>query len=242
MHPRVLRTHIGDLDTRVVASPGAPTLAVALCHGFGAPGDDLVPLAFELERAMGESRNLSVRYYFPEAPDSAAIGFGRAWWQLDEERLARIARGERTRGGSHHDEVPDGLAPSRRRLTHFLEEVSRQCGLPTSRVVVGGFSQGAMLATDVSLRLEEAPAALVVLSGTLICAAPWSSRMAARRGLRVFMSHGRDDPLLPFDDATVLRDRMIGAGLEVEFRGFEGGHEIPGAVVLALAEFISRAG
>ena len=57
--------------------------AVVLCHGFGAPGDDLVPLAEVL------SAPPRTRFFFPEAPLAlpAPYGDARAWWMLDLLRL-----------------------------------------------------------------------------------------------------------------------------------------------------------
>jgi phospholipase/carboxylesterase len=236
----VRRARIADLAVTVVADrDAAPALAVILCHGYGAPGDDLVPLAGALLAEMpGASGGL--RFYFPEAPEPAAVGFGRAWWQLDLEHLVALSRGDPPVPGARRREVPPALGAARRRVRGAMEEILRQCGLPASRLVVGGFSQGAMLMTDLALRLEEAPAGLAVLSGTLLCAEEWRGRAPARSGLPVFQSHGRSDPLLPYADAEALRDLLAGAGLSVDFHEFDGGHEIPGEIVAALGRFLVR--
>jgi phospholipase/carboxylesterase len=229
---QLLRTRIADLDTAVVSPSGAaPARAVVLCHGYGAPGEDLVPIASEL----GDTGN--TRFYFPAAPDAAVgAGFGRAWWQIDLPRIvAQRSAGDR----SGREETPEGLARARRRLVAFLETVIRQTGLSQGRIVLGGFSQGAMLATDVALRSEERPAGLVVLSGSLVNADEWRRRAPIRAGLRVFQSHGEDDPLLPFDDALALRDLFAQAGLAVELHRFRGGHELPVAVLEALGRFLA---
>src|SRR5258706_5087730 len=93
-----IRTRIAELDCVVATpkrgAPPAPSLAVVLCHGYGAPGTDLVPLGDELARFVKQgggdaaSRADSLRFYFPAAPDHAqGVPFGRAWWQLDMQRL-----------------------------------------------------------------------------------------------------------------------------------------------------------
>ena len=69
-------------------------------------------------------------------------------------------------------------------LMALVDELGRGTGLAPGRIVLGGFSQGAMVATDVALRLEEPPAALVVLSGTLLCQDEWRRRAVWR------FSHG----------------------------------------------------
>ena len=48
-----------------------PELVVILCHGFGAPGDDLVPLGHWMRDQYPELGK-RVRFVFPEAPLSLA--------------------------------------------------------------------------------------------------------------------------------------------------------------------------
>lgn len=223
-------TRLGPLEARVVQRDPSvrPSLAVVLCHGFGASGRDLVPLAAELlsqAPALGDS----VRFIFPAAP-LALPGFGgdaRAWWPIDfESSVALRASGPQGRLALR-SRVPEGLAQARRQLAACVEAVGVTSGLPASRVVLGGFSQGAMVTTDLALRQDEAPAALVILSGTLIAEGEWRARAPRRKGLTVLQSHGRQDPLLPFEDAVALRDLLQDAGLRVEFLPFDGPHTIP---------------
>ena len=70
---------------------GQPTGAVVLCHGFGAGGDDLVPLhaeLVELQPALARQR-----FIFPEAPLSLGPG-SRAWWMIDFEAIERLQAGD----------------------------------------------------------------------------------------------------------------------------------------------------
>ena len=97
-----------------------------------------------------------------------------------------------------------------------------------------------MVATDVALRLEEAPAGLLIFSGSLISEPEWRKRAPSRRGLKVLQSHGTQDPLLPFERAVALRDLLIDAGLEVDFLSFEGGHTIPAEALERAADFLVR--
>lgn len=238
-----INTSLGSLECHIVQpdSKSQPELAVVLCHGFGAPGTDLVPLALELARQQPELSS-RVRFVFPEAPLAMPeLGYSqaRAWWRLDLERIAAAAFDPAARRRVQ-EETPEGLPRSRRLLTALVNELSRQSRLPTSRIVLGGFSQGGMVATDVSLRLEEAPAGLVILSGTLICEPEWRARAPMRRGLLVLQTHGTSDPLLPFERAEALRDLLEGAGLKVEFLSFDGGHTIPPEALVRLGVFIAQ--
>jgi phospholipase/carboxylesterase len=121
-----------------------------------------------------------------------------------------------------------------------LEETERKLGIDPARVVIGGFSQGAMLACDVVLRTHRPFAGLMMLSGTLLCRREWEPLMPARRGLPVFQSHGTHDDLLAHQFAEELRDGLTGAGLPVEWTSFRGGHEIPEPVVKRAGSYLRR--
>jgi len=125
------------------------------------------------------------------------------------------------------NERPEGLEEARSMLLKLIEEVKEETGLSESRIALGGFSQGAMLTTDVSLQLDENPAGLIVWSGTLLNEEEWRKLGPERKGLKVLQTHGRQDPLLPYDWAENLRDMLREVGLEVEFIPFDGPHTVP---------------
>ena len=80
----------------------------------------------------------------------------------------------------------------------------------------------------------------VLLAGTIVDEARWTQGMARRKGLPVFIAHGRQDQVLPFAIATRLEQRMREAWLVVTWVPFEGGHEMPAEVVTALNQFLTR--
>jgi phospholipase/carboxylesterase len=212
---------------------------VVLLHGFGAPGDDLVPLWRQLAAPPG------TRFAFPEAPLElelgmpSGLGSPRAWWMIDVAALERaMARGE-LRDMSR--QTPEGLPEASAQIAELLSLLETELSVPSGQLVIGGFSQGAMLSADVALRSERALAGLVVLSGTLLSEPDWVSLMPKRKGLPVLQSHGRADPLLPFALAERLRDLLREAGLDVTWLPFNGGHGIAPGVLDELGPFIARA-
>lgn len=230
---------LGALDCRVTGGPNRDGdgngPVVVLLHGFGAPGHDLVGLWRVLDVPE------EVRFVFPEAPLSlGGMGFGeaRAWWMIDVERLERAIQSGQTRDMS--EEVPEGLAQAREQLVTTLDAVEQELDVGGDRVVVGGFSQGAMLALDTVLRTERSFAGTVLMSSTLLAREQWCARMAAREGMPVLQSHGEQDPLLPFSLAEELREHLREAGLHVQWVPFQGGHEIPARVLARLGGFLQQ--
>jgi len=229
---------LGGLKVRVVGGSdregGGAGPMVVLLHGFGAPGTDLVPLW----RQLAVPRE--TRFAFPEAPLTVDLGMpgleGRAWWMIDLMRMQTALEEGKERDLTR--EVPEGLAPARERMITFLDAL--QAEFPADQLVLGGFSQGAMLALDVALRTDRDLAGLVLMSGTLLAEDEWRPLMPRRSGLPVLQSHGRDDPLLPFRIAERLRDALGAAGLGVEWIAFNGGHGIADGVLDSLGAFITR--
>jgi phospholipase/carboxylesterase len=122
---------------------------------------------------------------------------------------------------------PEGMAASRERLLELIGAWSQRTSVPISKFVLGGFSQGSMLATDVTLHLDENPAGLIVLSGSLLNEVEWRKLALRRRDLRVLQTHGLDDPIVPYAGAEALRDLWQEVGATVDFVPFRGGHGIP---------------
>ena len=236
-----LRT-MGGLNCRIVqAQPDLerPDRVVILCHGFGAGGDDLVPIGPELCRLRRELLD-ATRFIFPEAPLSLAeqgMPFGRAWWMLDVMALQQAIQLGEFR--NLRNDNPDGLPEAREKLMALIDEVRGETGLPMSRIVLGGFSQGSMLTTDVALRLDEPPAALCVWSGTLLNETEWRELAAKRESLRILQSHGRTDPILPFEAALWLRDLFAESGFDGEFIEFPGIHTIPPEAIVRFADLLA---
>lgn len=223
---------LAGLTTRVVGPPDAKT-TVVLLHGFGAPGDDLVALA----QYLGP-RAPATRFVFPEAPLELGglYGDSRAWWRLDLARLEAEMR-----GGGRTDrsaELPEGLPAVREQMLRFLDQLQARFSIGDDQLVLGGFSQGAMLSLDVALHRATPPSALILMSGTLIAESAWAPRMANLKDIPIVMSHGKNDSLLPFSVAETLRDKLTAGGAKVSWQPFNGAHEIPAAVLAAVGDLL----
>lgn len=223
---------IGSLDViKVQSTEGKDGPAVMLCHGFGASAHDLAPLS-QIIKAKPNTT-----WYFPQGPLEFPIGprmKGRAWFPLISEEIQRaLAEGKTL---SFVDVVPSGLSESREKLVRIVEEIKNH----TTDITIGGFSQGAMMTTDLFLRSEENFSGLAILSGTLICRSEWKELAKGKKPFQFFQSHGTYDPVLPFENAKRLEELLRDGGLSGEFVTFPGGHEIPEGVVKRFGQYLTR--
>ncbi len=232
------RRDIAGLDCHVIQPDQPPQKIAIFCHGFGASGDDLVPLGAELVN----QHPLILDHYtlvFPAAPISLAnqgMPGARAWWPLDMLKL-QLAR-ETGQIRNLRKEAPLELPASRKLIVGLIDELLSTTQLSMSDVVLGGFSQGAMLATDVTLHLDEKPGGLIIWSGTLLNEDDWTPLASKISGIPVVQSHGTQDPILPFEAALWLKELLVKNNAKLKFIEFNGQHEIPPKTLQATAELM----
>lgn len=130
--------------------------------------------------------------------------------------------------GSSWDAIRDGFGHDVAFLNRALERVFDTVAVDPERLAIGGFSDGATYGLSLGLVNGDLFSRVVAFSPGFVI-----DRMP-RGTPRIFISHGRDDPILPIDRcgrriASELRKR----GYDVTFREFGGGHEIPPDIALA---------
>ncbi len=233
------KMEIAGLRIATVPAEGKPRGAAILCHGFGAPGDDLVSLASQFRSAEPALKDMM--FLFPAAPITLDLDpdfESRAWWEIDIEKIQQLAESGDARDLQH--EHPPELPGCRETINKVIQHVHAQYDIDHRNIVVGGFSQGSMLATDVALRHEPALGGLIVWSGTLLCESDWRP-LAGKNRLPVFQSHGTLDPILPFENAVALCNLLSESGLKVVFTEFDGPHTIPLGAVEGTVRLLQRA-
>lgn len=203
-----------------------------LCfHGFGADCNDLFSLGEMI------STKKTYNWLFPNGILEVPIGpawTGRAWWTIDMMEIQRA-----TERGEHRDfsnDTPKGLP----KAYDMAMEMIRQLKVPWSQIVLAGFSQGAMLATELYLRAPETPKGLVIMSGTLLHQEEWKKLIPAREGQRFFQSHGEMDPILGIKQARQLETMLTQNGMKGALQSFRGGHEIPPQVMMKIGEYLNN--
>jgi phospholipase/carboxylesterase len=233
------KVKVGELDVTLVKGTDKPKAAVILCHGFGAGGDDLVSIAEEMVKVDANFKE--VTFLFPVAPISMGTEFGfesRAWWMIDVDKIQQLA--EKGKFRDLRKESPKELPGCNKLIVDVIEYACSEFEIPHSQVVIGGFSQGAMLTTDVALSCGKNLGGLVVWSGTLLCEDKWDSLMG-NVDFPVYQSHGTLDPILPFDNAVALCNLFADAKVDIDFTEFEGPHTIPISGMMGAMKMIRKA-
>jgi len=239
--PSVQRTRLGSLDCIVVDGGPSPRIAVVICHGYGASYEDLAPLSSEWAALLGE-RASEFRFVFPDAPHTLAeLGMpgGRAWWPINMAQLAAAV--EASRFDELHDREPPGIIEAREMLCETVCCIKADLQGETTPIVLGGFSQGAMLTMDTSLRGDiDPPQLLIQFSGTVVCRTQWESALPRLAQTPIFQSHGKIDPILPYASAVVLNEMLSAAKLDVDFYSFMGPHTIDVECVTRSAQALAK--
>lgn len=216
-----------------------PEKLVVLCHGFGASGDDLAGFGPALLEVKELAR--TCRFVFPEAPldlTSQGMPGGRAWWEINMSRLAEMHQTNDFEQLAKTE--PEGLTQATEQLAECLREAQQESGVDDSSTVVGGFSQGAMISTDLVLRHKFRPAAMALFSGTIVCQDAWEQAAKSVNGCPVLQSHGFEDTVLPHSQAIALQALLEAGSFCVQFESFHGGHTIPMNVLTEFAKLLMQ--
>ncbi|HET9025003.1 MAG TPA: carboxylesterase [Burkholderiaceae bacterium] len=212
------------VEVQTNPSPGA---TVILLHGLGADGYDFVPVVREFE-AHGAP---AARYVFPHAPTMPVTINGgvvmRAWYDILGTDLVR-----------REDEK--GIRASQGMVEALIErEVER--GVPRSRIVLAGFSQGGAITLHTGLRHPQPLAGLIALSCYLPLADSFSSEATAgSRGVPLFLAHGTQDPVVPLARGAASRDALKAAGYGVEWHDYPMPHSVCAEEIRDIAAFMQR--
>ncbi|NEP00590.1 MAG: alpha/beta hydrolase [Symploca sp. SIO2E9] len=191
------------------ANSQTPTKLLVCLHGFGANAQDLVSFAPLLNLPDYQFMFLDAPFPYPNLPG------GRMWYDLNSKDF-------------------QGLTSSRQILRDWLKSSESRTGVPLSRTILSGFSQGGAMTLDVGLTLPLA--GLVSLSGYLHSQ---PEPAAGKSFPPVLIVHGKQDQVVPLAAAVHARDSIKALGVEeLKYQEFDMGHEIQPAVLDLMRSFI----
>ncbi|MEH1968775.1 alpha/beta hydrolase [Nostoc sp.] len=186
-----------------------PAGLIVTLHGWGANAEDVASLLPLLNLPDYQFVLPNAPFPYPYSP------IGRAWYDLRVENMYQ------------------GLVESRQLLIDFLQSLESSTGVPLSRTILSGFSQGGAMTLDVGSKLPLA--GLAVMSGYLHPDAV----MANQRGISpILISHGRYDEVVPLQAAVKARETLKSLGVAVEYHEFDMGHDINPQTLEVLRNFV----
>ena len=176
--------------------PEAASGLVIFLHGYGADGADLLGLADVLAPHLP-----GVGFVAPDAPERClGGGFGFQWFPIP------------WLDGSSQAAAEVGLVTAAEDLNRFLDEQLAGEGLTADRLVLVGFSQGAMMSLHVALRRAAPVAGVVAISGRLLAPERLEADIVSKPP--VLLIHGDQDPVVPFADMDRAGDALVAAGVQ----------------------------
>jgi phospholipase/carboxylesterase len=214
------------LETVTVETGPNPTFSIIWMHGLGADGHDFEPLVPELL----EDGMPSLRFVFPHAPvRPVTINNGyqmRAWFDI-------IGIDRRSA------EDFEGIAATAAAIDGLIKQENER-GVATDRIAIAGFSQGGAMALHIATRHSEKFAGVVALSCYLpLSKALATTRSAANQSTPVFMAHGIQDPVVPYELGE-SRQLLLAAGYPVEWHSYPMPHALCEPEVTDIRAFLNR--
>ena len=205
------------LQYQLRPAAGPPEGALVLLHGRGTNEFDLLPLLDALDR---ERRLVGVT---PRAPLELQPG-GFHWY------ISRAV------GYPDHDTFHSTYET----LTAFLDSLPEALGVPWTRTVLGGFSQGTAMSYAAGLGAgRPAPAGILALSGFMPVVDGFELDLTGREGYPVAIGHGIHDPVISVEFGREARSRLEAAGADVLYREAPVMHGIDPSFIPLLQDWLT---
>jgi phospholipase/carboxylesterase len=200
---------------------GAAEGLLVLHHGRGADEHDLLGLADVLD----PQRRLRVAT--PRAPLQLPGWPGNHWYVVP-----RVGYPD-----------PETFDAAHRKLAAFHDELWERTGVAPERTVFGGFSMGSVMSYALGLDPSRpAPAGILAFSGFVPTVEGWEPDVAGRAaaGLRAFIAHGRQDPVMDVAFARQARDLLEAGGVPVDYHESDAAHHIDPAHLPAAVAWLGQ--
>ena len=200
-----------QLDTVIVGPEKSPAATVIWMHGLGADGNDFADIVPQLQLPE------DIKFIFPHAPICpVTINAGmkmRAWFDVYE-------LGE----GARLDEA--GIYVAQKLIDELIDHEIAS-GVPSEKIVLAGFSQGAAMALHCGLRYSKKLAGILVLSGFLMLADKTADEInQANKNIPILMMHGTDDEIVLLEFGQRSRDLLRNLDFEVEWHEYPMPHSV----------------
>ena len=203
-----------------------PTHSVIWLHGLGADGNDFAPIVPELVSPEWPA----LRFVFPHAPVRPVTVNGgmpmRAWYDIAGVDLVSREDGS-------------GMRASIASVEALIAQENAR-GVPTSHILLAGFSQGGAIALAAGLRHAQTLAGVIALSTYLPLRESFAAeRSAANAATPIFWGHGTADPIVPLTRGVGARDLLQSLGYQVAWHTYPMPHSVCSEEVADLRQWIT---
>lgn len=182
-----------------------PKIVIIWMHGLGADGNDFAPVVpgFNIS-------GLPIKFVFPHAPKIPVTVNGgmvmRAWYDILAMDIDR-----------HIDKK--GIMTSVE-LIHELIDEQVKLGFSYDQIILAGFSQGAAMSIQVSTQYQHKLAGIIALSGYLPIPDQITKNNTVNLNTPIFMGHGTQDPVVPFELGTNSKNILAKAGYNIDWHAY----------------------
>lgn len=203
----------------------APQASIIWLHGLGADGHDFEPIVPELRLPP----ELPLRFVFPHAPVRPVTLNGgypmRAWFDI-------------VKIGLHQPRDLEGMEASRQAVEALVAR-ERERGVPASRTVLAGFSQGGAVALYTGLQHPERLAGIMALSTYLPVGEGFDVNIGpANAHLPIFYGHGTQDPVVPLQLGEYTRNWLTQQGCMLNWHTYAMPHSVSAEEILHIRAWL----
>lgn len=205
----------------------SPVGSIIWLHGLGADGNDFVPLVPELKLPL----HLPLRFIFPNAPlIPVTINSGYvmpAWYDILSLSV------------EHHADQK-GIEASIQKLYGLIQQEEKK-GIPVEKIILAGFSQGAVIALTTGLTYPNRLGGIIALSGYL----PEGNQVmqnasATNKTLPIFLGHGTEDTVVRYELGKNTLSLLQKNHYSVDWHSYRMAHSVSAEEVSDIAKFIKR--
>lgn len=191
-----------SLNTTVLTplSKEKPKNAVILCHGYGGDGKDISLLANYWRNHLPNTI-----FICPDAPEKCAVSpSGFQWFDLmdqtPEQTLAKSLVAEN-------------------KLNKLIDEVKEKNNLKSKEIIIGGFSQGCMIALQTGIKRKDSINSIIGYSGRIINTGHLLKNINSRPN--IILMHGEIDQIVSIDSFLEAKDFFGKNNYEIESKIFK---------------------
>ena len=214
------------LESITLETADNPDSAIIWLHGLGADGNDFVPIVDQLQLPS----ELAIRFIFPHAPiRPVSLNQGypmRSWYDL-----YGLSFNER-------EDAP-GIHAAAEQIMQLCQQ-QQDAGIASQRIFLAGFSQGGALALYTGLRYPQPLGGIIALSTYLCLHDTLTTEMSPyATQLPVFMAHGLQDEVLPFDFGKKSAELLQSVGIPVDWHDYAMGHSVCPQEIQAIRQWLT---